>query len=103
MLQRLVIVLARSVTPNTWDCAVTSFVGEACVAPLGKTRSSGVSKGSDAMLGGGSRGDRSEDLSVRKWSGRKRSGAGSAVVPSTGNALQEIGTAAGVKVARRHC
>jgi len=46
--------------------------------------------------------DRSEDLSAREWSGRKRSGLGSAVEPSTGSATLEIGSAVGVGVVRGH-
>ena len=92
-----------AVTPNTWVRAVTSFVGEACVASLGETGSSGTFRRSDAMSMGELRGDRSEGLSVREWSGRKRSGADSALGPSAGNASHETGMAAGVGVARRHC
>jgi len=55
------------------------------------------------MSAGELRGDRSEDLSICEWSGRKRSGAGSTVGPSAGNASHVTGAAAGVGVARRHC
>ena len=92
-----------AVTLRTYDHGLTSFVGEACAASLGETGNTGTSRRSDAMSGGEEVGDRSADWSAREWSGRKRSGAGNAVVPSAGNASQETCAAAGVGVARQHC
>jgi len=82
---------------------VTSFVGKACVASSGETGSCGTSRRSDAMSGDSWVVDRSGDLSAHEWSGRKRSGSGSAVKPSTRSATLEIGSAVCVGVARRHC
>jgi len=63
----------------------------------------GASRRSDAMSGDWLVVDRSEDLSACEWSGRKRSGLGSAVGLSTGSASLEIGSAVHVGVAHGHC
>jgi len=78
------------------------FVGEACATSSGETGCTGDSSRSDAVSGGNVV-DRSTGLSGCKWSGRKRSGSGSAVEPSAGSVTLEIGTATGVRVARGHC
>jgi len=61
-----------AVTPRTGDHAVTSFVGEACATSLSETGNTSTSRRPDAKSGGEGIRDRSEDLSAREWSGRKR-------------------------------
>jgi len=83
--------VGSAVTPKTCDQVLTVCADEAGVASHGETGSAGTSRWSDASSVGVEVEDGSADSSASEWSGRKRSGAGSAVVLSAGNASQETG------------
>jgi len=95
--------VGSAVTPRICNQVLTVCADEAGVASHGGTGRAGTSRWSDAMSVGAEAVDGSVDSSACEWSGRKRSGAGSTVVLSAGNASQETGAAASAGVARRHC
>ena len=95
--------VGSAVTPKICDQVLTVCADKAGVALHCDTRSAGASRGSDALSVGVAAEDESADSSACEWSGRKRSGAGSTVVLSAGNASQETGAVASAGVARRHC